>query len=283
MHDFIEEHYLDYLEDVLDPCERSEFDEHLANCSECREAFKQYRALYLLEVGNDLSIPVLDDSFADDVMCAIQVEEIPESFRVRSRRLISSLVVTNVVLGLILVAMIGNRGSMLELPKAKSKSEMALAALPEGYQRVSLNLDPAVNSKNLRTGEPTFVDVRVAYQVQGTTRIAEVLRFAKVEGVYENQNDPSGQAVLNVLVKNEDAERVKLARILGDLSVLMFSTGSGDAEILQDPEGRRVEAASSALRNAVLYQTPENTQIPVRKIFDQGSWREDPGIELLAF
>jgi len=168
------------------------------------------------------------------------------------------------------------------------------AAAPLGYRPVALNLE-SPNGLEQLTRPDALVDVKCAYKESGERREALVSQLVRVlsANLLNSPNPQSRQSVQTVtvtlLVPEGDAKRIELARLLGQLSLSVI-TPKTEAErrersifTLYDPEGRPVTDEAGPNTVAVMYEPDPKTGSQTRRVFVDGKWRDEKGLELLAF
>ena len=312
-HDDLKDSLLDYLENTLALEQRTKLEEHLAECQECRDMYKQYCSIVNVEKAAASKPVNLKQDLSAEIMSAISELEnkkdaLPEMWN-KSLRLVGALAGVNLLLTVVLVFMMHRFYSNAQprtnisfdnaaynqlYHNASFSNEQRL--IPAGYRSVKMALYSTYGLSELLRDD-ALIDVKFSYQEEATKRELIIANTAKVLSVnilnsQPPSEEPKGRpsVSVNLLLPEKEAQRVELARLLGDLSLSVLvpetpqaGTGQPRQTVIYDPLGRQVTADAQLGSMAVIYEKDPKTGAQTRQVLVEGRWRDEKGIELTAF
>lgn len=280
--------FLDLFEGQLTEEERLVLEDELDTSPELNREYTEYRALAKLEeliasedfyLEEDLSEIVLD-TIEDKGM---QQEAHAAYFR-KYHVWIGSLMSVNVALLAVLVTLLA-RGPVAT-PSAPRDTQVQVAssdAIVPGFRPVTI--DVAMPKKF----HPERVDIRVAYERDGRRQLHDLARFVKVLDIKDAHDSDVANARLTLLVPDEAAERITLARLVGELDLLLSSPiaspkpQGGEQVTIRDPSGRPIVENAARSTFAVLYLPERDSGVPVRQVYYEGHWHRHYDMRAIGF
>lgn len=311
-HRFVRDKFIDLIDDTLPEEERKALEKHLSECEHCKKEFDEYRSVVKLEEMVAADYPSLDEDLSYSVMESVTYETVYENVYKevygQARWLVGSLVSVNLVMVGVLFFLAQRTGApppsqitlstppvtqsfMKRVADRNPAFQAAVPRLPVGYATVTFTLNSLEKLGELALPD-SYVDVHCTYGAEGnrqTTTIGRLLKVLSVRSSQDFEAESDSKVMLTVIASEEDAERIELLRVLGDLQLSLYQLSREPVDTqpqlmtIYDPQGRPIPREVTPQAAMVMYERDQKSDKYDRYIREGNGWKKDPGIKFIAF